>query len=153
VTTASYQVVNSAGQSTTLNLSNAPELENAIGTIYADTLRGTSGDNTLAGHGGNDTLIGRAGDDTYAFAGSQDLGTDTIVELANQGTDTLDFDELEYATGINVDLGSTSTDQQAAFEQGNRVGLNLSALPEIENVVGTDQDDTITGNNLDNHLS
>lgn len=50
-----------------------------------DSLEGLGGNDTLSGGYGVDTLKGGDGDDTYLV----DSTTDTITELANQGTDTV----------------------------------------------------------------
>ncbi|MCV6588625.1 MAG: M10 family metallopeptidase C-terminal domain-containing protein [Marinobacterium sp.] len=47
------------------------EIENAIGTLYSDTLTGNALDNRLTGGTGNDTLDGGDGDDTAVFAGNR----------------------------------------------------------------------------------
>src|SRR5436190_14289111 len=39
-------------------------IENLVGSAYADTLTGDSGDNVLVGGSGNDALNGGAGNDT-----------------------------------------------------------------------------------------
>ena len=41
-------------------------------------------------------LTGDAGDDVYVFAGEASLGTDTIVEGGYDGSDTLDFSDLNF---------------------------------------------------------
>ncbi len=57
----------------------------ATGSDVNNTLIGNSGDNVLDGGGGVDTLKGGLGNDTYVV----DTATDTIVENANEGTDTV----------------------------------------------------------------
>jgi len=64
------------GQDTLLNI------ENCIGTIYNDTLRGNSSANVLEGNVGNDTLTGRMGNDTFVFAISGN-GIDTITDFSS----------------------------------------------------------------------
>ncbi|MEW6438247.1 MAG: calcium-binding protein [Pseudomonadota bacterium] len=43
------------------------DIQNIIGTSFADTLIGDGNNNVLNGEGGNDTLIGGGGNDTYDF--------------------------------------------------------------------------------------
>ncbi|MBE9220907.1 beta strand repeat-containing protein, partial [Dolichospermum flos-aquae] len=50
-----------------------------------NTLDGGAGNDTLDGGAGTDTLIGGLGDDIYIV----DIATDSITELANEGTDTI----------------------------------------------------------------
>lgn len=68
-------------------------IENAIGTGFADTLRGNSGANDLEGGSGNDILSGRSGNDyLYGGSGSDELlggnGNDDLV--GGRGRDILD---------------------------------------------------------------
>lgn len=54
-----------------------------------DTLEGAAGNDTLSGGTGDDVLIGGAGDDLYEYARGQ--GSDTLVETADGGVNTLRF--------------------------------------------------------------
>jgi Ca2+-binding RTX toxin-like protein len=71
-------------------------IENAVGGVYDDTMRGSSGSNQLSGRGGNDTLAGMGGNDildggngndTYVFGRGD--GRDTIRD--SSGNDTVQF--------------------------------------------------------------
>jgi Ca2+-binding RTX toxin-like protein len=73
-------------------------LNNAItGNDAANTLIGGDGDDTLTGLGGADQLFGGAGDDTYVADGS-----DTIVENAGEGIDTVQIGST-YTLGPNLE--------------------------------------------------
>jgi hypothetical protein len=61
--------------------------DTAFGLGGNDTLNGGAGNDYLYGGTGLDTLIGGAGNDTFAVEDS----FDTIVENANEGTDTVEF--------------------------------------------------------------
>jgi trimeric autotransporter adhesin len=87
-----------------------------IGTSGPDTLPGTEdddfieglgGDDTLNGLGGNDTLDGGVGADTmYGGAGNDayyvDNGSDTVIEYANEGIDTI-YSTVHYTLSANVE--------------------------------------------------
>src|SRR5215218_5701872 len=60
-----------------------------VGTNGSETLVGTVANDQITGKGGSDVLRGRAGSDTYFFA--KNWGTDTLVEKAGEGSDTVDF--------------------------------------------------------------
>lgn len=126
-----------------------------------DSLTGGGGKDSLEGGVGNDVLAGGTGDDTYVFAGSDNLGDDTIEELAgNIGTDTLSFHD--YGFGATVDLASIGAQTVAQVFSGwgsylqpvysPRLRLQLTDGQAIENVVGSAYDDNFKGNTLENDL-
>jgi Ca2+-binding RTX toxin-like protein len=79
-------------------------IENISGGSAADTLTGDSGNNVINGNGGNDTLAGGAGDDTYLFIGN--WGQDIVNELANAGSDTLDFSTILLPLTVSIHTAS-----------------------------------------------
>ena len=116
-----------------------------IGMGGGDTLRGSASDDFLQGDDGDDLLDGGAGNDTYVFAGSL-LGTDTIIESANQSSDTLDFSEFTQAVVVDLQLAASQT-----VGAGNLV-LVLGDAAALENVLGGSFNDTIHGNSRNNTL-
>ncbi|HXV43898.1 MAG TPA: hypothetical protein VEC96_12605, partial [Anaerolineae bacterium] len=110
-----------------------------------DNLTGGSGNDTLTGGPGDDTLTGGAGNDTYPFDADSALGSDTISDAS--GTDELDF-SATTTLGVTINLSSTAVQ----VVNGN-LTLTLSAGNSIENLIGTSQDDSITGNSLNNTLN
>jgi Ca2+-binding RTX toxin-like protein len=101
-------------------------IENLHGSAYADTLSGDASANRLAGASGNDTLAGAAGSDQL----DGDGGTDTATYAASTGAVTANL-----ATGLASDgLG----------------GADL--LADIENLIGSNQGDALTGDALNNLL-
>lgn len=115
-----------------------------------DVLYGNYGADLLDGGRHNDVLQGGAGDDRYDFnnktAGGGALGTDTVTEAVNAGTDTFYFfGHMNRA--VNVDLASTA--QQVVNEF---LTLKLSSGASIENVQGTYYNDVIRGNALANYI-
>ena len=113
------------------------------GTSSDDLLEGFAGNDTLRGESGNDTLIGGPGNDAL-FGGE---GDDTLE--GNIGNDTLDggagVDTVVYAWAsepITADLsaGAANPDGDGGHD----------TLTDIENVIGTVFDDTISGTDGDN---
>jgi serralysin len=95
-----------------------------------DTLKGVDGNDTLDGGAGNDSLVGGMGDDTYTV----DSSADTIVEVANEGSDT-------------VETNATYTlDENASIEN-----LTLTGTADI-NGTGSSIANKIMGNAGNNHL-
>jgi Ca2+-binding RTX toxin-like protein len=101
------------------------QFENVIGSAFADAITGNSGANSLSGAAGDDTLNGGAGIDTLN---------------GGSGSDTAIFADASTALSISLTAG-TST-----------VGDGNDVLIDIENVIGTNFADAITGNSSDNNL-
>ena len=107
-------------------------IENITGSANDDTLTGDGWLNILDGRGGDDVLIGGDGIDIYKF--QDDWGTDTIVELADQGMDTLDFSAVTAALTFTIHSDGTvsATD-----------GTNyLHRVANVENIIDGQGDDT-----------
>jgi trimeric autotransporter adhesin len=107
------------------------------GTAAANTLTGTPGDDTIYGLGGNDTLNGNGGVDRLIGGTGTDMYIvdsvgDTTLELANEGTDTVQS-SISWTLSANIEkLTLTST--------GNLMGF------------GNELSNTLTGNDGNNAL-
>ena len=91
-----------------------------------DTIRGKGGNDVLDGRGGDDRMEGGAGDDIYFV---EDQG-DTVVELANEGTDEVRSSLASYTLTANVE--------------------NLRLFGGAIEGHGNSLNNTITGNDLGN---
>ena len=101
------------------------------------TLAGGEGDDALIGGQGDDALIGGDGDDLLAGGG----GTDSINGGA--GTDTNSFTGIGLGVTAVINAGGAGT---ASY------GLVNETFASIENLIGSDNADDLTGNNLVNEI-
>ena len=107
---------------------------------------GGEGDDELLGGDGPDDLEPGTGDDVVGGFGGDDVidedtGDDSLA--GGSGTDRVSF--IGASGGIRLDLGTT------APQQASSMGTNTVA--DIENVFGTDHDDTLIGNEAANVLT
>ncbi|SFC58204.1 calcium-binding protein [Tropicimonas isoalkanivorans] len=140
--------------------------ERVIATDGQDVLRGSTRGETLIGRGDNDLIDGRAGQDIlYGGAGNDEIrggggddrihggaGNDTLV--GGRGTDTADY---SYAVpdGLRGELTAANFGGiTVRLDFGTVTGsFGFDTLSQIENVYGTDGDDSITGSRRANVLS
>ncbi|RJF86476.1 hypothetical protein D3874_05085 [Oleomonas cavernae] len=115
------------------------DLANAItGNDAANILNGGGGGDLLSGGGGADTLSGDLGDDTYVVDAS-----DTIVEAADAGTDTVKSG-ISHILGANFeDLVLTGT--EAIDGTGNELNNQLTGNAAANVLNGGDGNDTLAG--------
>ena len=149
-------------------------IENITGSAHDDFLTGGAGGNTLNGGDGNDVLRGRDGNDVLRGGDGDDtlLGGDGIDTLdggdgidtlyGGEGDDRLDggdgddtlnggdgIDTARYDThsaGVRVSLAETG-EQEVNSDSGEK-----DTLTSIENLMGSDFNDILTGNSGANTL-
>ena len=138
-----------------LDLKSSSTFENVIGGVGSDTIIGNGLANTLSGGnghdritggGGNDAMSGGLGNDTFLFAVATSSESDTIAELPDQGTDTLDFSSL--TSNITFSL-ATSLVQTVHTKRA----LKLNSTVSFENLIGGSADDSLLGNSVTNKLT
>nr|WP_320113865.1 calcium-binding protein [uncultured Desulfuromonas sp.] len=109
------------------SLSGGEDDDQLYGELGDDTLYGGSGNDLLDGGSGRDILYGEAGDDTYVI----DSLEDTLVELADEGSDTVES-SVDYTLIDHIE--------------------NLVLTGSATTAVGNALDNRLTGNDLDNSL-
>ena len=120
---------------------------NGAGNDAANTLTGNTAANSLAGGLGNDilnggagidTLTGGVGNDTYVI----DVATDVMIELAGEGTDTVQspFDFTLADNFENLTLTAT-----AIAGTGNAVANRLTGNASNNVLTGLDGNDVLNG--------
>lgn len=118
--------------------------ENLTGSAFDDTLTGEGIANTLIGGAGNDTLVGAAGNDTLTGEAGDDtlhggLGDDALN--GGDDTDTATYADAASAVTVDLDAGTATG------------GAGADTLSEVENVIGSAFNDTLTGDGNDNVLT
>ena len=103
-------------------------IEDVVGSNFDDKLTGDENDNMLNGIGGNDTFVGSKGDDTLVGGEGDD--------------DTVDYGRNDQAIRANL--------ARSTVIKGE--GNGTDTISGIENVIGSNLDDTITGNYANNTL-
>ena len=153
LSTSTLQTVHAANLG--LDLKSSTTFENVIGGAGNDTIVGNNvantitagnGNDRITGGGANDTMSGGLGNDTFLFATATSAESDTITELADQGTDTLDFSAL--TTSVTFSLATNAV--QTAHTKRS---LKLSSSATLENLIGGSAGDTLIGNSLANTLT
>ena len=124
-------------------------IENLTGSTFDDTLTGSSGNNVLdggagddalSGDVGNDTLIGGAGGDTLNGGSGNNVldgGSGNDILNGGAGSDTASYQDA--TSGVTVNLSLTTV-------QAVGGGMGFDTLTSIENLIGSDFDDWLTGN-------
>ncbi|MBD2141966.1 endo-1,3-1,4-beta-glycanase ExsH [Anabaena sp. FACHB-1250] len=105
---------------------------------------GNTGNNVLTGNSANNILAGGDGNDTYSFNATTVLGNDTIQETSTGGVDVIDLTGTTGAATLN--LGVTTIQTVVT------TNLRLTLTANIENIIGGNGADRLTGNPLDNSL-
>jgi Ca2+-binding RTX toxin-like protein len=107
-----------------------------VGTADFDIISGGAGDDVIDGGAGNDKMAGQDGNDTF----SGGAGADYMDGGA--GVDTVDYGASAALVVVNLNTGTGSG--------GDAAG---DTLLEIENLVGSQYNDTLIGNAGANRLS
>jgi len=118
------------------------------GSSGNDTLIGNGGDDTLIGDSGADSLVGGEGNDLYVV----DSGSDVVVELADQGIDTVQS-SVSIVLGDNLEnliftgsLAASGTGNTADNRlTGNTSGNTLNGLGGNDSLTGAAGNDNLTG--------
>ncbi|MNO42448.1 Bifunctional hemolysin/adenylate cyclase precursor [compost metagenome] len=108
------------------------------GTAAADTLLAGDGDDILDGGDGNDVLSGGAGNDQLHGGMGNDLligGLGNDVLEGGEGNDTASYANAGSAVTVNLGVATPQ----------NTGGAGVDTLQSIENLVGSNHDDTLTG--------
>ncbi len=109
------------------------------GTSKTDTMMGFTGNDTLNGGAGKDFLFGGDGDDRYVV----DIVTDTVIENADEGTDTVQS-PVSFTLASNIE-NLILTGSSALNGTGNESSNNLLGNSGANILAGLAGADTIDG--------
>jgi Ca2+-binding RTX toxin-like protein len=112
-------------------------IQNLTGSDFSDTLTGDGNNNLLIGGAMEDKLYGGAGDDTL------DGGPGGDILNGGAGIDTATYDDA--LGGVSVNLTITTAQ--------NTGGSGFDGLVNIENLIGSPFDDSLTGSGAANVLT
>lgn len=130
-------------------LTGAAENDTLLGSLGNDTLFGNDGDDFLDGGAGTDSLIGGVGNDTYVI----DTTADKIVEVANEGTDTIQSSvsynltltsNVENLTLIGTDAINGTGNSGTNTIIGNSAANTLDGGLGVDTLIGGDGNDNLT---------
>ncbi|WP_131108152.1 retention module-containing protein, partial [Pseudomonas sp. Sample_10] len=116
------------------------------GTTGNDTLVAGNGDNIINAGDGNDILTAGTGNNTLHGDAGNDLlfsGTGNDLLDGGIGNDTASY--AHATTGVTVNLGQSGPQ--------NTLGAGTDTLTAIENLVGSDFNDNLTGDNNSNIIT
>jgi Ca2+-binding RTX toxin-like protein len=112
-------------------------IENVTGGAGNDTLIGSAAANALLGGAGNDVLTGGAGNDSL----NGGAGDDALLATVGDGDDA-------YVGGAGIDtydLSGTTAGAIVTASSATSAEIGTDTLSGIENVIGSQGNDTITG--------
>ncbi len=132
------------------NLIGSSDNDTLIGSASANVLSGGFGEDLISGGDSNDTLNGEGYDDQLNGDAGNDIlrgGTGNDTLNGGAGTDRAMYDDATAAVTVNLAQGVATT------TNGSWDGTGTDALTGIENVTGSNFNDTITGNGAANALA
>ncbi|HET7502575.1 MAG TPA: calcium-binding protein [Kofleriaceae bacterium] len=132
----------------------ATDIETIKGGQGDDTLTGSSGNDTIYGGPGNDTITGGDGNDTLYG----DAGNDTFDEgTAPNGADVINGGSngtvpVNNMLGDTVSYAGRTLADTVALDGASHSAEGDKLMTDVENVLGGDGNDSITGSASDNVL-
>ncbi|MEI7970457.1 MAG: hypothetical protein WCJ69_15845 [Betaproteobacteria bacterium] len=143
----SYDITGRDDADDTIDAGNGDDIVRGLGG--ADVITGGRGNDILFGGGGNDTLRGNSGNDTLRGEAGSDIldgGAGDDLLIGGAGGDVIDGgagnNTASYADSAEGVRANLAPSRQAENSGGDAAGDYLTG---IQNLTGSDQDDTLTG--------
>jgi Ca2+-binding RTX toxin-like protein len=141
-------------------------IENVVGSEFADSIIGDDNINIITGGAGNDTIKGLGGNDKiYGELGNDFLMGETGDDLIDGGAniDTVSYENSPKGVVVNIDetqsfnnTAKDSTDLEPSFTINGGSASdgfgNTDSLKSLENIIGSELEDILIGNNTDNQI-
>ncbi len=141
-------------------------IENVVGSEFADSIIGDNNINIITGGAGNDTIKGLGGNDKiYGELGNDFLMGEAGNDLIDGGVDidTVSYENSPKGVVVNIDetqsfnnTAKDSTDLEPTFTINSGAALDgfgdTDSLKSLENIIGSEFDDILIGNSLDNQI-
>ena len=134
----------------------ATNVDTLMGQGGNDMIFGGAGNDTLDGGGGNDMLNGGGGADTFRGGAGSDMIYADAMDVATGNIDGYGVDDDNDANTVDPDADMTDVDTlsfamvENEDETGITADLTSATINNIENVVGSEYDDTLTGDAQNN---
>ena len=120
--------------------------DNFTGTLNGDIIYGLAGNDTINGLAGNDIIDGGSGANTLDGGDGDDMlitGAGNDILIGGAGVDTISYSAAAVAVTVNL----------ATTAQQNTGGGGRDTITTVENVIGSEFNDQLTGNAGNNSLS
>jgi trimeric autotransporter adhesin len=111
------------------------------GNSLANTIKGNIGNNTIDGGLGADTMSGGLGNDVYVV----DVNTDIIIELAGQGTDTVESSLINSSLALLTNVENLTLTGAAINGIGNALNNIITGNGNANSINGGAGNDTLNG--------
>ena len=132
-------------------------IENVIGSAHADNIEGDSGNNVIRGLDGDDTIKGGGANDVLYGGGGKDtfsnVATKNSVQfyyggdgLTDDAIDTVSYEGFERIVSVSLQSGGF------VFDSNGVDKLSTQSFNGIENLVGGNKNDVLSGNSSQNLL-
>jgi Ca2+-binding RTX toxin-like protein len=111
---------------------NITDVENVVGTKFADTIIGSGESNRITGGAGDDKISGKGGDDTFVFSGQRHAGGPITIDIGHDVINdfTHGLDQIEFHTWwanfgvVQAHMSQVGADTVITIDANNSITLH-----------------------------